>query len=550
MPSLTPKTDRSIVNRDDASQPISNPALQAHTSSVDEESPLIGSTNDVPQRALTSIAGVITVLLLGEFISNADSTIIMAAAGSISSEFNRLHDANWLSTAYTLGLCASQPMYGKLSDIYGRKPLLLVSYLLLALGCVICGLGPIMPVVILGRIISGMGGAGIVAMSAIIITDIVPKRDVATWRAYVNISMTLGRSAGGPMGGWLTDTIGWRWLFLLQTPLLGIAAMLVFFFLENPNRSEVSDDHESSPSIRRVDFLGTALLATGIAAIILLFDRGGQAFSWTSGFSIALAVTGILALVTFVYVESYVAPEPIFDLRILRRRNVVSSYLIGGLQISAQVGMMFTVPLYFQVMMGFAPTIAGAHLVPAVFGNTIGGVLAGLFIRKTGRYKPVLIIAGIFASISYVLQFFFWNGHTGFWESLYIIPGGVGTAFASAATFVTMTSFLGSGEVAMATSGYIVFYTFAITAGVTATNTVLTVTFKHHMQRGLQQHPDVEYIVRHALSDTSYIASLTGRVREVVLQSYLSGLHHTYVISFASSMIGSIIGWTVRDQRL
>jgi hypothetical protein len=270
--------------------------------------------------------------------------------------------------------------------------------------------------------------------------------------------------------------------------------MLVLFLLKRPDHSETSEHDENSPSIRRVDFLGTAMLATAITAIILLFDRGGQSFSWTSGFSIALATTGILAFAAFVYVESYVAPEPIFDLRILQRRNVVSSYLIGGLQISAQVGMMFTVPLYFQVVMGQTPTSAGAHLVPAVLGNTVGGVLAGLFIRKTGRYKPVLIIAGLFASVSYVLQFLFWNGHTGFWESLYIIPGGMGTAFASAATFVTMTSFLKSGESAMATSGYILFNTFAITAGVTATNTVLSVTFKHHMQRGLRRQSDMEEV--------------------------------------------------------
>ncbi|KUL81822.1 hypothetical protein ZTR_09054 [Talaromyces verruculosus] len=462
----------------------------SHPTGNDEENPLLGP--DETGQKLNNIASIIAVLLLGEFISNADSTIIMAAAGPIASQFDRLQDANWLSTAYTLGSCASQPMYGKLSDIYGRKALLLVSYFFLGLGCVICGIGHVMPIVILGRIISGMGGAGIMAMSSIIITDIVPRRDVASWRAYVNISMTLGRSAGGPVGGWLTDSIGWRWLFLLQTPLLGLASLLVIIFLKGIQQQKISQNGKNTSSIRRVDFLGTVVLAAAIVAIILLFDRGGQAFPWQSPYALGLALTGSVLLTLFVYVEKYVAAEPIFDLRIFRNPNIVPSFLIGGLQTGSQVAMMFTIPLYFQVVMGTTSTVAGGHLVPAVLGNTIGGLLAGFFIRRTGRYKPVLILAGILASTSYVLQFFLWNGHTGFWESFYITPSGMGTAFAAAAAF----------------------------------------------------------IIRRAMSDTSYIAGLTGQVRAIVLQSYLSGLRHTYIISFTCSILGSLIAWTVRDSRL
>ncbi|QGA18907.1 hypothetical protein EYB26_006592 [Talaromyces marneffei] len=480
-------------SRDDDIQ--TSPSIQSqsqdlHPTSNDEENPLL-SPDETGQK-LTNIASVITVLLLGEFISNADSTIIMAAAGRISSQFDRLQDANWLSTAYTLGSCASQPMYGKFSDIYGRKPLLLMSYFLLGLGCIICGIGQVMPIVILGRIISGMGGAGVMAMSSIIITDIVPRRDVASWRAYVNISMTLGRSAGGPLGGWLTDTIGWRWLFLLQTPLLGFASLLVMIFLKEIHQHRTSKNGKNGSSIRRVDFLGTLVLAVAIVAIILLFDGGGQAFPWLSAYSLGLALTGILSLALFVYVENHRAPEPIFDLHVFRNPNIVPSFLIGGLQTSAQVSMMFTVPLYFQVMMGTTSTVAGSHLVPAVLGNTMGGLLGGFFIRRTGRYKPVLILAGVLASVSYVLQFFLWNGNTGFWGSLYITPGGMGTAFASGAAFVSMTSFLQPTEIAMATGGYILFSSFSVTVGMTATNTVLGTTFRREMQQGLRGVPDME----------------------------------------------------------
>ncbi|PYI11253.1 efflux pump antibiotic resistance protein [Aspergillus sclerotiicarbonarius CBS 121057] len=510
----------------------------------DEERPLISpaESRDHDVKALTSISTVIGVLLLGEFISNADTTLVMAITGKISSEFDRLRDASWLATAYTLGLCAAQPMYGKLSDIYGRKPLLLWAYVFFGIGCVISGIGRGMATVILGRAISGIGGAGTMAMGSIIITDIVPRRDLAHWRAYINIAMTLGRSAGGPIGGWLTDTIGWRWSFLLQGPLSAVAALLVIWKLKLT--SPVTEKN-----IRRVDLLGTFLLAIGIITTTVVLDQAGQSFAWASLSTAILATTSVSAFVAFVLVELYVAPEPIFELRILRKPNVTPSYLIGALQISAQVGMMFSVPLYFQVTSQASATVAGGHLVPAVIGNTLGGLIAGTFIRRTGHFKVLLIVAGLVASITYLLLFLRWNGHTGFWESLYIIPGGLGTGFASASAFVSMTAFLLPQEVAMATGGYILLFSFAMTAGVTVTNSVLGMVFKRQMEQHLTG-PGAKKVIERALSDTSYINGLEGHVREIVVKGYVAGLRHTYLISLILSLLGSLIGWTVRKHQL
>ncbi|CAI7627027.1 unnamed protein product [Penicillium manginii] len=454
--------------------------LTSDESSVDD-----ASTKSAGGGCMGSVTSIIVILLLGEFISNADSTIVMATAGPISSEFNRLQDASWLATAFALGVGSVQLIYGKLSIIYGRKPILLVAYFLLALGCVICGISPSMSTVILGRVVSGMGGAGIMAMGSIIILDVVPKRDLAAWRAIVNISMTLGRSIGGPIGGWLTDTIGWRWVFLTQAPLLGIAAILVTIFLRFTPKSTNIPNEASKPSIRRVDIPGCLLLATSVVSFTLLIDRGGKAFPWTSHYALLLAGSGLTFLATFIYYEHSVAPEPIFGLGILRLPNVSTCYLIGMLQIAAQSSMMYTVPLYFQVTANVPTAVAGTHLVPSVVGNAIGGLIAGWFIRRTGHYKPVLFIAGLVASISYLLLYLRWNGNTSVWESLYIVPGGMGTAFASAASFVALTAFCDPDEVIMATGGYMLVFSIAMTAGVTTTNSILTATFKRNMTRDL-----------------------------------------------------------------
>ncbi|KAJ5660714.1 uncharacterized protein N7484_000086 [Penicillium longicatenatum] len=532
----------------------------------DEESPLLPSeTPNSKVQPLVGVGTIIAVLLLGEFISNADATLVFAASGRISSEFDRLRDASWLSTGYTLGLCAAQPMYGKLSDIYGRKPLLLISYFLFALGCIISGVGSQMWIVILGRAISGMGGAGTMTISSVIITDIVPKREIATWRAYVNISMTLGRSIGGPVGGWLSDTIGWRWLFLLQAPFVALAAFLVILKLQVAQ--DTDDALESGKSkLSQVDFLGTGILAAGIVALIGLLDQGGKAFPWTSWLTYVIGGSGLLLLVAFVLVEAYVATEPIFNLRILRRPNVAVSYLLSTLQITAQLGMLFSVPLYFQVTQKASTTAAGAHLVPAVVGNTLGGLFAGWFIRKTGSYRILLVLAGLIASITYVLLYLRWDGHTGPWESLYIVPGGIGTGIAAAAAFVALTSTLPPDEVAMATAGYMMLLSFAMTAGVTASNSVLGTEFQRQLRLNLHG-PGSERVIKRAMDDTNYIAHLGGRLREIVVECYISGLKDTYgrslslrkacensnlslVLSLAASLLAAFLGLFIRHHRL
>ncbi|KAG6811800.1 hypothetical protein H0H92_005816 [Tricholoma furcatifolium] len=354
------------------------------------------------------------------------------------------------------------------------------------LNAYVSGIGSQMWIVVLGRAVSGMGGAGIMTVGSVIITDIVPKRDVAIWRAYVNISMTLGRGVGGPLGGWLTDTIGWRWSFILQAPLVALAALLVVFKLlpglVTPGDS-VSEGHASK--LRQVDLLGSGLLGTAMISIITLLDQGGKTFPWRSWWALLMGGGGVALFVAFVVVEAYIAQQPIFDLRILRRTNVSTSYIIGTLQVSAQVAMMFSIPLYFQVTQRVSTAVAGSHLVPAVVGNTVGAMLAGIFIKRTGYYKILLILAGLVASVAYSLLYLRWNGNTGFWESMYIIPGGMGTGISAAASFVAMTALLPPEEVAMATSGFMLLFNFGITIGVTTSNAVLGVEFQRQLQHNL-----------------------------------------------------------------
>jgi MFS family permease len=171
-------------------------------------------------------AATISLLLIGVFIANVDSSLVLATNSAISSSFSQLRSASWLTTSYVMATCSAQPIVGKVSDIFGRKNVLVVSYVLFAIGSCLCGVGQAMWQVIVGRAIAGLGGAGMTVIVAVLITDLVPLIEVAPWRSYVNVAATTGRMVGGPLGGWLADLIGWRWSFLGQVPLTILATLL------------------------------------------------------------------------------------------------------------------------------------------------------------------------------------------------------------------------------------------------------------------------------------------------------------------------------------
>lgn len=154
---------------------------------------------------------MVNVSRTGVFIANADTSLVLATYGRISSDFNSLDNTSWLLTGYMLSMCGTQPLYGKLSNIFGRKPLLLLSYVLFALGNFVTGFAGNMSVLVLGRVIAGAGGAGMSSIVSFLVADMVPLRELASYRSYVNVVQTIGRSCGGPLGGKMAEVMGWRW---------------------------------------------------------------------------------------------------------------------------------------------------------------------------------------------------------------------------------------------------------------------------------------------------------------------------------------------------
>lgn len=467
-----------------SANPHIRPSSPPDSTQLDEEA-RVESKPDTSSAAIsTSVGHIICVLLIGTFISNADSSLLFATHTVIASEFNALHDSSWLLTSFALAQAATLPLYGKLSDIYGRKSLLLFAYALFALGCFLVGIGTSMSGLIVGRVISGFGASGMTALVSILITDLVPLRDVATWRSWVNIVATTGRSIGGPLGGWLADSVGWRWSFLGQVPFAAIAVILVWMIL--PARVHHHLDEEIKGSkFGRIDFLGAVLMTLSILCLLLPMEIGGDRVPWSDPRIALLFAAALVFGILFLAAEGWVAKEPIIPLSVLRHKEVLLSSLIMMCQVGAQVGLMFAVPLYFQVTARASSTVAGAHLFPAVFGNAIGGLISGAVIKRTGRYKALTLGATGVASLAYLLLILRWHGNTNWFESLYIFPGGFGTGIASSTLFISIQAALDPSFTAIAASTLYLASSVGMLGGMAGVSAVLQQSLRTNLDEKL-----------------------------------------------------------------
>lgn len=503
------------------------------------------------------IARVVTSLLLGVFTSNADGTLVIASHAVIGSEFDRLSDSSWLLISFLLAAAATQSMYGNVSDIYGRKSVLLVSYGLFALGCLLIGVARSMNDVILGRVLSGSGGAGMMALASIIITDLAPLRDVATWQSYLNVIATIGRSLGGPIGGWLTDSIGWRWPFLGQVPLFLAAMGLTWIIPSADNTQEDQADKtlEAENKLARVDLLGATFLSTGILAFLLPIEIGGNKIPWSHPTIFALFAGAILLLGLFCVTEARWAREPIFPLRLLRNRNLVLIYVMILFQSAAQFDMFYTIPLYFQVTQRSSNTSAGAHLLPSVLGNTVGGIVVGLWIKRYGRYKGLVIVAASLCCACYLLLIMRWEGHTSWFESLYIIPGGMGMGMMQSVLFIALQASINSADKAVATSAYFLGNPFGNILGIAAASALIVAALHNNLQSRLMElginKEDIQNIISQAVASVDYLDQVpTSEVGEAVVSAYIDGLRNSHLVSLALSSTVLIGGLLLKEHKL
>ena len=326
-------------------------------------------------------------LLVVMFLSAMDQTIVGTALPTIVGDLGGAAHMAWILTAYTLAITVAMPVYGKLGDLVGRKNLFLVAIALFLIGSALCGTADTMTQLIIYRFIQGLGGGGLLISSQAITGDLIPPRVRGTYMAPMGAMFGIASILGPIIGGWLTDSVSWRWTFWINLPLGVLAFIAIALVLRLPS------NRLTSP----IDWWGLALLNAGAIAIVLMATWGGNQYEWTSLVTIGLGAVGLVCWGLFAFVETR-AVDPILPWSILTSRTFIVSTLVGMLAMGGMIGVLSYLPTYLQMVYGYSATGSGLLLVPITIGMLVSSILSGVLVSRTNRYRLYPIVGPLVAA--------------------------------------------------------------------------------------------------------------------------------------------------------
>lgn len=342
---------------------------------------------------------ILAGLMSGMFLAALDQTIVATAIRTIADDLQGLSLQAWATTAYLITATISTPLYGKLSDIYGRRPFFLIAITIFVIGSALSGLSQTMYQLAAFRALQGLGAGGLFSLALAIIGDIVPPRERARYQGYFlavfGTSSVLGPVIGGFLAGQdtLLGTDGWRWVFLVNVPIGIFALALVAKVLHLPHTQRQQ---------HRLDVPGAIALIVAVVPLLVVAEQG-RTWGWTSANSIACYVTGVVGLVAFILIERAYGDEALLPLRLFRGRTFSVGSALNLIIGMGMFGGLAMLPLYLQIVKDKSPTEAGLLLLPLTMGIMAGSVFSGQFVARTGRYKILPVVGTGLLAISLFL---------------------------------------------------------------------------------------------------------------------------------------------------
>lgn len=341
------------------------------------------------ERTHSEIMVIISALMIAMFLAALDQTIVSTALPKIASDLHGLSQYSWVATAYLLTSAISTPLYGKISDMFGRKRIFQSAIIIFLVGSMLCGIAQTMNQLILFRGLQGIGAGGLMTLAMTIVGDIVPPRQRGRYQGYFGAVFAISSVAGPLLGGLFTDHLSWRWVFYINLPIGIVALAAIAYRLHLPvHRSE-----------HKVDYAGASLLAISVASLLLATVWGGIEYPWGSQQIIGLFITAAIGTALFIWREKYAA-EPIISLGLFKnsifRVSTILSFLIG----MVMFGALIFLPEYQQIVRGDSATKSGLMLLPLVGGLMLASLTSGRLTAKTGHYRIYPIVGTALVSFS------------------------------------------------------------------------------------------------------------------------------------------------------
>ena len=408
---------------------------------------------------------ILISLMLSTSLVALDSTIVATAVPSIVGDLGGFSQFPWLFSVYLLAQAVSVPVYGKLADLFGRKPIMLFGIGLFLFGSILCGFAWSMPALIAFRAVQGLGAGAVQPMSITIAGDIYTLAERAKAQGYLASVWAISAVVGPTLGGVFAQYLTWRWIFFVNIPLCALAAWML-----------IRKFHEAvRPRVRRqIDYLGSASLTIGCTLLILGLLEGGQAWAWNSATSIAILAGGALLIAMFVAVQRRAA-DPVLPLWVFTRRVLLASAVIALLVGAVLLGLTTYVPTFVQTVLGTGPLVAGFALATLTIGWPIAAALSGRFylrlgFRKTALIGSVLVVAG-------AAMCTFLGSSSSVWQvagSCFVV--GLGMGLVASPTLIAAQSSVGWADRGVVTANNLFFRSIGSAVGVAVFGAIANAT--------------------------------------------------------------------------
>ncbi|POS78941.1 major facilitator superfamily transporter [Diaporthe helianthi] len=543
-----PRSDQAADEAGTSAAPQAVPRSHAQDSSPAPAPDAGGARAPEDKRTALQTTLIMISLCLSVFLAALDVTIVTVAVPSISADFDSTAGYTWVGSAYLLANAAAAPSWGKISDIWGRKPVLLTAVGVFWVGSLLAGVSVSMGMLIVGRAVQGIGGGGVLILVNICISDLFSMRKRGQFLGIVSLVWALAGGFGPVLGGVFTQYSTWRWCFYINLPISGIAMVILFFalHLHNP-RTGVKD------GLSAIDWLGSLTIVGGTLMILLGLEFGGVTFPWDSPTVICLIVFGAVLVGVFFLVELRVAKFPVIPLRIFKQPSNLAVIALSACHGFVFISASYYLPLYFQGVLGADPLLSGVYVLPFTFVMGAAAAVTGFAIKKTGKYVPAIIFGFVFMTLGYGL-FIDLDSYEN-WAKIVIfqiILGlGVGPNFQS--PLIALQTTVQPKDIASATATY----GFVRQVATSMSVVIGGVIFQNEMQQQYpdlldQLGPDVAGLLSgsNAASSVEAVADLPQPQKGIAQRAYFSAIRIMFIFYVAFAGLGLVLSFFVGSRKL